>query len=65
MYKKEFPRESTDRVVGDPCIPMDDYSFIWTSKNIVYVCRYKMKKIMDEEGRDQRLNKNKDENTTK
>jgi hypothetical protein len=51
MYEKEFPRELVDTVVGDPCILVDGYSFIWTSTNIVYVCRYKMKKIKDKEGR--------------
>jgi hypothetical protein len=62
MYKKEFPRELEDAVAGDPCIPVDEYSFIWTSTNIVYVCRY-----IDEEDQgmkkveDQRLKKTKDE----
>jgi hypothetical protein len=44
MYKKKFPREPMDTVVGDPCIPMDGNFFIWTSTNTMFMFgRYKMK----------------------
>jgi hypothetical protein len=49
MYEKRFPREPMDTTTGDPCTLVDGNIFIWTSTNIVYVCRYKMKKIEDEE----------------
>jgi hypothetical protein len=47
MYAKYFPRELTDTMVGDPCIPMDGYSFIWNSKMFMF-CRYN-KKIKNED----------------
>jgi hypothetical protein len=47
MYEKGFPRELVDIVADNPCIPVDGYSFIWTSTMFLY-CRYKMK---EEQGR--------------
>jgi hypothetical protein len=36
MYEKEFPRESTNTTIGDPCILMDSYFFIWTSIMLMF-----------------------------
>jgi hypothetical protein len=42
MYKKEFPIEPMDTMVGDPCILVDGNFFIWNSTNMIFIlCRYK------------------------
>jgi hypothetical protein len=64
MYEKEFPREPTDTMAGDPCILVDGYFFIWTSTMFMFAgTRGRRSRMKKEE--DQRLWKTEDEGKKK
>ena len=49
MYVKRIPRELVVTAVDDPCNPVDEFFFIWTSMT-EFGCRYKWSMAKDEQG---------------